>query len=86
MLKNREAEGIKELFELGFGKRFAEELYDLSKDPFQMTNVAYSERYEEVRVLLSGKLTDYLKAQGDPSEASQRELNLEEEYSYIDEL
>ena len=108
ILKNREEEGVKELFELGFGKRPAEELYDLSKDPFQMSNVAYAEGYEEVKVLLSAKLTAYLKAQGDPrelggemkwlgapyyaekdkmpqpSEASQRELNLEEEYSYID--
>ncbi len=110
ILKNREAEGVKELFDLGFGKRPSEELYDLSKDPNQMSNVAYSEGYEEARVLLSDKLTAYLKAQGDPrelggemkwlgapyyaekdktpqpSEASQRELNLEEEYSYIDEL
>ncbi len=108
MMKNREVEGVEELFDLGFGKRPAEELYDLTTDPYQMNNVAHSGGYEEVRAMLSDKLTDYLMAQGDPrelggemkwlgapyyadkdktpqpSEASQRELNLEEEYSYID--
>ncbi len=46
ILKNREAGGVKELFELGFGKRPAEELYDLTKDPYQMSNVAYLEDYQ----------------------------------------
>lgn len=107
LLKNKDAEGVKGLFELGFDKRPAEELFDLTKDPFQMHNVAYSKEYEDVKVLLSENLTGYLKEQGDPrelggemkwlgapyyaekdktpqpSEESQRELNLEEEYTYI---
>lgn len=68
LLKNKEESGVKELFELGFDKRPAEELYDLVKDPYQMNNVAYSDEYRQVKDLFSKKLTNYLKAQGDPRE------------------
>lgn len=108
ILKNKEKNGVRELFELGFGKRPAEELYDLNSDPYQMNNVAYSKNYEKVKTDLSGKLSDYLKNNSDPrelglemkwleapyyaekdkypkpSEEARRELDLEEEYSYID--
>jgi len=39
MLKNRENEDVKDLFVLAFEKRPPEELYDLNKDPEQMTRV-----------------------------------------------
>lgn len=68
MLKNRDLEGVKELFELAFAKRPPEELYDLENDPFQMTNVAGSESYQEIKKELSGKLTKYLRENGDPRE------------------
>ena len=68
MLKNRELEGVKGLFELAFAKRPPEELYDLENDPFQMTNVAGSESYWEIKEELSGKLTKYLRENGDPRE------------------
>ncbi len=108
MLKNRDKDGIKELFQLGFEKRPEEELYDLNNDPYQMNNVAYTEKYNKEKNILSNKLTEYLKAYEDPrelggemkwlgakyfaekdfypkpSEEAQRELNLKEEYSYID--
>lgn len=109
MLKNRDRDGIKELFELGFEKRPEEELYDLKNDPYQMNNVASAEKYQKEKNILSEKLTDYLKAAGDPrelggemkwlgakyfaekdfypqpSDEAQKELNLKEEYSYIDD-
>ena len=72
MLKNREEEGCKRLFELGFGKRPSEELYDLPSDPFQMNNVAGSPEFKEVKDLLCGNLTNYLKVQGDPRELGGR--------------
>ncbi len=68
MMKNRENEGVKELFELSFNKRPEEELYDLAKDPFQMKNVAYEKNYIETKEILSVKLTNHLKEQGDPRE------------------
>ena len=70
LLKNKNKVGITHLFELGFGKRPAEELYDLAEDPYQMNNVAYLNKYNEVKDSLSDKLTIYLRIQGDP-----RELN-----------
>jgi len=108
MLKNRYKDGVRELFELGFGKRPAEELYNLEKDPYQMNNIAYSEEYKEEKEALSQKLTSYLKENDDPRETgkemkwlnapyyaekdkypqpgeeAQKELNLKEEYTYID--
>ncbi len=107
MLKNKNTDGLKELFESAFGKRPEEELYDLHSDPFQMNNVAYSEKYKQVKENLAGKLSEYLKANEDPRELGKemkwlgakyfaekdfyprpgaeaiKELNLEEEYSYI---
>ena len=108
ILKNKDKDGVKELFELAFEKRPAEELYDLIKDPYQMINIANAAEYGESRKILSDKLTDHLLENGDPrelggemkwlgasyfaekdktprpSEKAQRELNLKEEYSYID--
>jgi N-sulfoglucosamine sulfohydrolase len=68
MLKNRNEEGVKELFELGFVMRPEEELYDLRVDPFQMNNVAGLQEYVEEMDRLSEKFSDYLKANGDPRE------------------
>jgi arylsulfatase A-like enzyme len=68
MLEHRESDGVKELFNLAFGKRPAEELYDLKKDPDQMNNVAGLEEYAEAKEQLSAKLTSYLRDTGDPRE------------------
>jgi arylsulfatase A-like enzyme len=108
MLKNRDSEGVKDLFTLAFGKRPAEELYDLANDPYQMVNVASAPEFSGIKERLSEILTAYLKENGDPrelggemkwigaeyfaekdktprpSEEAQKELNLREEYSYVD--
>ena len=68
MLKNKEKSGVKELFELGFGKRPAEELFDLKNDPYQMKNVAYTEEYQKDKNRLANQLTEFLKNNGDPRE------------------
>ncbi len=68
MLTNRKKNSVKELFELAFEKRPAEELYDLKKDPWQMNNVAYDETYKEKKKTLANQLTKYLKENGDPRE------------------
>ncbi len=54
------------LYELAFGKRPAEELYDLAKDPDQLINVASDPDYAHVRENLAARLTAFLKATGDP--------------------
>jgi|GEM_PF-2212463 len=54
------------LFELSFGKRPAEELYDLKSDPKQMTNVASDPSYSEPVQHLREKLFTRLKETNDP--------------------
>ena len=51
---------------LSFGKRPAEELYDLRKDRWQMTNVAGEKAYAKDLAKLAKKLEAYLKETGDP--------------------
>jgi arylsulfatase A-like enzyme len=68
MLKNKEKSGVKELFELGFGKRPAEELYDLKNDPYQMKNLAFAEEYQKDKNRLATQLIEFLKKNGDPRE------------------
>ena len=66
MIYNRAKEDVKPLFQLGFGKRPQEELYDLRKDPDYMENVAYESEYEQIRADLNSRLMAVLKEQNDP--------------------
>ena len=66
MIYNRAEEDVKPLFELGFGKRPREELYDLRKDPDYMQNVAYESEYEQIRADLNSRLMSALKEHDDP--------------------
>ncbi len=59
-------EAHRRAYDLCFGMRPEEELYDLRKDPDQMTNVADAAAYAEIKGELSGQLTAELKASGDP--------------------
>ena len=53
-------------FELGFGKRPLEELYDCRADPHQLNNLAGDPAYEGVRRELWTKLESALASSGDP--------------------
>ena len=67
MIDNRDKdERHRRLFELAFGKRPAEELYDLRKDPGQLDNAAGGPDYAKVRQELADRLTAALKSTGDP--------------------
>ena len=66
MLHHRNDPDIQPLFEMTFGKRPAEELYDLEEDPHQMNNVADSSGYADVKERLRTKLMNHLRATGDP--------------------
>ncbi|MFC1635057.1 sulfatase [Planctomycetota bacterium] len=66
MLEHRDDPKVKRLFELGFGKRPAEELYDLAKDPDQLHNVAGEPGYAKVKKRLAEALMAELKATEDP--------------------
>jgi arylsulfatase A-like enzyme len=56
----------KQLFDLAYGKRPREELYDLRRDPHQVRNVAGEAEYAEQRASLEKRLIDELRRTGDP--------------------
>jgi N-sulfoglucosamine sulfohydrolase len=66
VVEHGDAPERKRLFELAFGKRRAEELYDLKADPWQTNNVANSARYSATREKLRQQLDGYLKETADP--------------------
>ncbi len=67
MVDHREQdEQHRKLYDLAFGKRPAEELYDLSRDPEQLLNLAEDPAYAEIRDKLSEQLMGQLVATGDP--------------------
>lgn len=63
--KDRDAHH-RRLYDLAFGKRPAEELYDLTKDPDQLTNVADDPQYKAVKERLAKQLTGILRSTQDP--------------------
>jgi uncharacterized sulfatase len=64
IIENQESLSI--YYELNFGKRPAEELYDIQNDPDQINNLAYSTDFADVKKELSERLTGYLKKTNDP--------------------
>jgi uncharacterized sulfatase len=66
ILTRRDEPGVQKLFELSFGKRPAEELYDLRNDPHELTNVASRPDYAAVQKQLRTQLDEWMKATGDP--------------------
>ncbi|MCP9237023.1 sulfatase [Lewinella sp. JB7] len=53
-------------FRLAFGKRPAEELYDLRSDPYQVRNVANTEAYAEVRQRMADRVQEFMVRTDDP--------------------
>jgi N-sulfoglucosamine sulfohydrolase len=66
LIDNQDHPSIKPFFELGFGKRPAEELYVISEDPYNLRNVAGDTRYQQVKAELSGKLNTWMLENNDP--------------------
>ena len=64
LLENEEE--FQEYYDLAFGKRPAEELFDLNSDPGQINNVAELEAYSGIREKLSIRLQEYTAETGDP--------------------
>ena len=71
MLENKNSKQVKPLFDLAFSKRPQHELYNLSKDPFQMKNLAEVNEYKPVLKDLSNQLNAYLVKTKDPREIGQ---------------
>jgi len=66
LVSHREDPQWKPLFDLAYGKRPREELYDLKTDPHQMRNVAADPAYADARRDLEGRLLGELRRSGDP--------------------
>jgi len=81
ILSNRHQPEMRPFFELGFGKRPAEELYDLRSDPEQIRNVAGDPKHAATISALKRKLHDWMRETDDPRsrEESSRQFD---EYPY----
>jgi uncharacterized sulfatase len=66
VVTHRNDPGMERFFQIAFGRRPAEELYDLRKDPHQMENVAGEEAYAEAQQALESRLLKVLRETGDP--------------------
>jgi uncharacterized sulfatase len=66
LVHHRHDEQGRDFYGIAFGKRQSEELYDLSKDPDMMNNVAGDAKYAHVKERLSSDLMAKLKAAHDP--------------------
>ena len=66
MIENRAAEEVRDLYALGFGKRPAEELYDVRNDPHHMNNLAGDPAFAARKRALAERLRAVLREQGDP--------------------
>ncbi len=63
---HRDDPAVKKYYELAFGMRPAEELYDLKKDPGEIHSVASDPGYDQIRKELAVRLFEDLNATGDP--------------------
>ena len=66
MIHHREEHDVEPLYQLAFGKRPREELYDLIHDPHYMRNVAEDPAYANVRKTMQERLFQILQEQNDP--------------------
>lgn len=66
MVHHRADPDVRDVFALGFGKRPAEELYDLRTDPHQMRNLADDPAHAAIRTTLAAQLVAELARQDDP--------------------
>lgn len=66
MIHHRAEEPVRPLYQIGFGKRPGEELYDLRTDPDHLRNLAADPAHAEIRRTLAAQLDDVLRAHGDP--------------------
>jgi len=66
ILDTRRKKGEWEYWDLNFGKRKSEELYNIAKDPYCMTNLADDEVYAAIKLKLKDEMIQKLTEQGDP--------------------
>ena len=70
VLNHRNDAAFAKFFQLGFAKRPGEELYDLTKDPHQIENVASRADYATTKAGLRQQLDEWMKRTADPRATS----------------
>ncbi len=66
LLQNAERPEVRPFFQLAFGRRPAEELYDMRQDPHQLKNLAQNSQFAEIKLKLATQLNEYLRQHDDP--------------------
>lgn len=66
ILEHRDDKNGAQFFQWCFGKRPAEELYDLRHDPFELNNLAENPEYTATKERLRAALDKWMKQTGDP--------------------
>ncbi|NQU54458.1 MAG: sulfatase-like hydrolase/transferase, partial [Bacteroidetes bacterium] len=66
ILDTRRKKGIMEYWQLNFGKRVSEELYNIEKDPFCMNNLAADPAFANQKSAMEKEMIAKLTEQGDP--------------------
>ncbi len=66
ILDTRRKKGIMEYWQLNFGKRTDEELYNILDDPFCMNNLARMENFAALKNELEKEMEQKLREEGDP--------------------
>ena len=83
ILNDRRLNGESWFWQQSFGKKPAEELYDLKEDPWLLDNLAENPDFQDVKSALKQQLIDELKAEGDPRMFGKGEEF--DKYPYADE-
>lgn len=84
ILDTRREKGQFEYWQLNFGKRVSEELYNIKEDPFCMKNLAADESYRELKDQMNNEMVEKLREQGDPRILGKGDIF--ENYEYFGEV
>jgi len=66
LIDNKDDVALKYYFDLSFGKRPGEELYDIKNDPFQLKNLAGNSAYQDILKKMNNKLLGWMEKENDP--------------------
>ncbi len=86
MIANREKPEVKRLFQAAVGMRPAEELYDVTRDPACLENLAETAEFKNIKDDLAKRLREYLQSTGDLRETDPDAAHVWETYPRISSL
>lgn len=66
LIENAESDEVRPYYLMSFGRRPAEELYDMEDDPYQLHNIAADPAFMETKQRLQWQLEEYLRGHDDP--------------------